>query len=273
MNTKILFTDLDDTLLNSQKQITQKNSLAIEAALARGHRIVINSGRPLMGITAQIEALGLNREGCYAVAYNGGLIYDCYQKKIVFQRTLSIPDVQYIFAQAERYGLYCQTYDSTQLLTPKAAPVMYDYVNRIKIPYKVDALCPSNLTEEPVKVLVIGDESRKQSDLYRASMENWAAGRISIFYSNQTYLEHVAEGVSKGDAMQQLCRLLSIPMENTIAAGDAENDLPMIRAAHTGVAVSNAAQQVKAAADYITEHDCNHDAIAEIIDKFMLSCI
>ncbi len=270
MNTKILFTDLDDTLLNSRKQISPKNYQAIQAALNKGHRVVINSGRPLMGITAQIEALGLNQKGCYAVAYNGGLIYDCYLKTIIFQRTLSIPDVQYIFSQSQKYGLYCQTYDSTQLLTPKDAPVMYDYVNRIQIPYKIDPLCPANLTEEPVKVLVIGDESRKQSDAYRTSMEEWAKDRISLFYSNQTYLEHVAAGVSKGDAMRQLSRLLSIPMEHTIAAGDAENDIPMLQAAHTGVAVANATRQVKDSASYVTQNDCNHDAVAEIIDKFML---
>ncbi len=270
MDTKILFTDLDDTLLNSKKQITPKNYRFIQEALRQGHHIVINSGRPLMGITSQIESLGLNQKGCYAIAYNGGVIYDCHQKNVVFQRTISIPDVQYIFSQAAQYGLYCQTYDSTQLLTPKADPVMYEYVDRIQVPYKIDPLCPSNLTEEPAKVLVIGEESRKHSDDYRAAMAEWAEGRISIFYSNQTYLEHVPAGVSKGNAMRQLSQLLEIPMENTISAGDAENDLPMLQAAHMGVAVANASAEVKASANYITKNDCNHDAIAEIIDKFML---
>ena len=69
-HTKILFLDLDDTLLNSKKEITQKNAAAIEAALQEGHRIVINSGRPLMAITAQIDAMNLNKKGCYAIAYN-----------------------------------------------------------------------------------------------------------------------------------------------------------------------------------------------------------
>lgn len=269
-HTKILFLDLDDTLLNSKKEITQKNAAAIEAALQEGHRIVINSGRPLMAITAQIDAMNLNKKGCYAIAYNGGVIYDSYARQVIYQKSLSIPDVQYIFAEAEKYGLYCQTYSSTHLLTNQDAPELHAYISRFHLPYLIDPHCPGNLTEEPVKALVIGDESREKSLAYRAHMEEWSKGRISIFFSNQLYLEHVATGVSKGAAIQWLCSHLNIPMEYTIAAGDAENDIPMLKTAQVGAAVANAAESVKAVADYITECDCNHDAVAEIIKKFIL---
>lgn len=267
---KILFLDLDDTLLNSRKEITPKNAAAIETALKAGHRIVINSGRPLMAITAQIDHLNLNKKGCYAIAYNGGVIYDSYTKQIIYQKTLSIPDVQHIFAEAQKYGLYCQTYSSTCLLTNQDTPELHAYISRFHLPCLVDPHCPSNLTEEPVKALVIGDESREKSLAYRAHMEEWSKGRISIFFSNQLYLEHVAAGVSKGAAIQWLCGHLNIPVEHTIAAGDAENDIPMLKTAHIGAAVANAAESVKAVADYITRHDCNHDAVAEIIETFIL---
>lgn len=269
-HTKILFLDLDDTLLNSRKEITSQNAAAIETALKNGHRIVINSGRPLMAITAQIDALNLNKNGCYAIAYNGGVIYDSFTKQVIYQRTLSIPDVQHIFAEAEKYGLYCQTYSSTHLITNQDAPELHAYISRFHLPYLIDPHCPDTLTEEPVKALVIGDESREKSLAYRAHMEEWSKGRISIFYSNQLYLEHVATGVSKGAAIEWLCSHLNIPLECTVAAGDAENDIPMLKTAHIGVAVANASEAVKTAADYVTEHDCNHDAVAEIIQKFIL---
>ena len=269
-HTKILFLDLDDTLLNSRKEITFQNAAAIETALKNGHRIVINSGRPLMAITAQIDALNLNKNGCYAIAYNGGVIYDSFTKQVIYQRTLSIPDVQHIFAEAEKYGLYCQTYSSTHLITNQDAPELHAYISRFHLPYLIDPHCPDTLTEEPVKALVIGDESREKSLAYRAHMEEWSKGRISIFYSNQLYLEHVATGVSKGAAIEWLCSHLNIPLECTVAAGDAENDIPMLKTAHIGVAVANASEAVKTVADYVTEHDCNHDAVAEIIQKFIL---
>ena len=78
---KIFFTDMDDTLLNSEKQVTKENMDAISEALAAGHKIVFNTGRPLSGFLPILKELGLDREGCYAIAFNGGLIYDCAAKK------------------------------------------------------------------------------------------------------------------------------------------------------------------------------------------------
>ena len=75
--------------------------------------------------------------------------------------------------------------------------------------------------------------------------------------------------MNKGSAILRLCSLLDIPIEHTIAVGDEWNDISMIQAAHIGVAVKNAVEAVKEAADYVTERDNNHDAVAEVIEKFM----
>ena len=64
---KIFFTDMDDTLLNSEKQVTKENMDAISEALAAGHKIVFNTGRPLSGFLPILKELGLDREGCYAI--------------------------------------------------------------------------------------------------------------------------------------------------------------------------------------------------------------
>lgn len=83
---KILFTDLDDTLLDSRKRISEKNHRAVLEALDAGHRVVFNSGRPLVGMLPQLEELGLDKDGCFAVAYNGGLVYDCFRGETVFKK-------------------------------------------------------------------------------------------------------------------------------------------------------------------------------------------
>ena len=67
------------------------------------------------------------------------------------------------------------------------------------------------------------------------------------------------------------CELLQIPLANTVAAGDQENDISMIEAAAVGAAMKNATDAVKASADYITENDCNHSGVAEILRKFILA--
>ena len=249
---KIFFTDMDDTLLNSEKQVTKENMDAISEALAAGHKIVFNTGRPLSGFLPILKELGLDREGCYAIAFNGGLIYDCAAKKTLYRRTIPLEYARVIFekTQGEETRIYTQA---------------------IHIPVVEDPLLPEHLAKEPCKMIVIDLHDRAKMDAYRAAMEPWAKGKISMFYSSPHYLEHVPEHVSKGHAVKKLCELLQIPLANTVAAGDQENDISMIEAAAVGAAMKNATDAVKASADYITENDCNHSGVAEILRKFILA--
>ena len=75
----------------------------------------------------------------------------------------------------------------------------------------------------------------------------------------------------KGSGLKYISKFLNVPIENTVAVGDERNDIPMIQAAHVGVAVKNGHEDLKDAADYVTEHDNEHGAIAEIIEKFILN--
>lgn len=266
---KILFTDLDDTLLNTRKQITPENRRAIQQAIRQGHRIVICTGRPLIGTTELIGELELNQPGSYAVTYNGGVIYDCHKKQVIYQKSIPIPYVQYIFQKSRQYNLFCQTYSDTHLLAPFASPDLDEYLAKSRMPCKIMPSLPEGLAAEPAKVLVIGPEDQKQLNRYRDHIREWAADKISLFYSSPMYLEHVPLGISKGSAIHWLCHYLQIPLENTVAAGDQQNDIPMLQTAHVGAAMANATDECKAAADFVTEKDCDHSGFAEIVEKFL----
>lgn len=267
---KILFTDLDDTLLDRKKQITPENRQAVYRAACQGHRVVICTGRPLMGISCQIEELGMGRPGSYAIANNGGLIYDCFRKRVIYEKRLPIPYVKYIFQKSRQYGLFCQTYSDTHLLAPCRSPELEDYLAKSSMPCRIDPAIPDTLEVDPPKALVIGPEDQRQLNAYLESMGKWAEDKVSMFYSSNCYLEHVPLGVSKGAAVQWLCGYLGVPEENTVAVGDAQNDISMLEAAQVGAAMSNATAECKAAAGYITEKDCGHGGVAEVIDKFIL---
>ncbi len=267
---KVLFTDLDNTLLNSQKQITPENRQAICQAIHQGSQIVLCTGRPLIGAMPQIRELSLTKPGCYAITYNGGVIYDCFRNQVIFQKTIPIPYVKYIFEKSRQYDLFCQTYSDTHLLAPYPSPALDAYISRNKIPFQIIPTLPDSLEEEPSKVLVIGLNAPEKLSAYRAALEVWAKDKISVFYSNASYLEHVPLGVSKGASIEWLCHYLNIPMARTIAAGDAQNDIPMLQTAQIGVAMANATSECKAAADYVTENDCDHSGVAEIIHRFLL---
>ena len=109
MDTRILFTDLDGTLLDDNKKITPGNQDAIDEALSQGHKIVISTGRPLAGAWAQAEKLGLIKEGCYAITYNGGQIYDSYHRKTIYGKTVAKELVAPLFREAHARDLHIQT--------------------------------------------------------------------------------------------------------------------------------------------------------------------
>lgn len=266
---KILCTDLDNTLLNRQKQITRPNSQAIRQAAFQGHQIVLCTGRPLLGTLPLIEELSMTQPGCYAITYNGGVIYDCFKKRIIFRKTLPIPYVKYIFEKSRQYDLFCQTYSHDHLLAPGPSPALDAYLSRNKMPFRIIPTLPDSLKNEPSKVLVIGLNAPEKLSAYRAALENWAADKVSVFYSNPSYLEHVPLGVSKGAAIKWLCHYLDIPLSRTVAIGDAQNDIPMLQTAALGVAMANADSACKAAADCVTENDCDHSGVAEAIRKFL----
>ena len=84
---------------------------------------------------------------------------------------------------------------------------------------------------------------------------------VDTFFSSPRYLEILPKGASKGNAVKFMTDYLSIPRSHSFAAGDEDNDISMIQAAGYGVAMANASEEVKAAADIVTVNDNNHDGL------------
>lgn len=272
MGGQILFTDLDGTLLNDQREISPGNRRAIDAALERGKRVVVTSGRPLVSSLEQAGRLGLAGPGCFVVAYNGAVIYDCTRGETVSRRPLDPEDLYAVFDEARRRGIYVHTYDQEQVVTGAFCDqaVAQWYCSRVGMHFRAAGDIRRDLVEIPVKVLVIDRENAGILE----DMEHWLgehlSGRLDFFRSCPWLLEMVSKGVSKGWAVEELCRRLDIPIANAVAAGDEANDISMLRAAGVGAAMCNGIPAAREAADYVTRRDNNHDGLAEIIERFLL---
>ena len=270
MEKRMLFMDLDGTLLDDHEQITPGNRPALNRALERGHGVIITTGRPLKSAMDQARKLELDKPGCYLIAYNGAMIYDWEKEQQLFARTLDIPTVLDIFDYVNQRGFHLQTYDTwTVLVEPNCDDaIVRKYCNRIVMDFRVIQDVHTDLTEAPVKVLIIEPEKLEAVRQLQTDIEEQFVGKVDTFFSNPTYLEVVPKGMNKGEAVKMLCQLLNVPIENAVAVGDAANDLSMITMAGTGVAMANGTDEVKAAADYITTRDNNHDGIAEVVERF-----
>ena len=274
MKKRLLFLDLDGTLLNDAKEITAGNRMALETALERGHGVIIATGRPLKSALAQARRLGLDKPGCYTIAYNGAKIYDWGKQDNIFSRTLSIDSVIRVFEEANTQQEHIQTYDSEDVLVEARGEdaALERYCKMVSMTHRVIGDVHRDLREEPVKCLVINYEKKdgllKMQEWIRRNMQD-----LDCFFSSEYFLEVVPKGMNKGEAVKMLCDVLDVEIENAVAVGDAANDLAMLKAAGIGVAMANGTEEVKAAADYVTIRDNNHDGVAEVVERFLAESV
>ena len=271
MEKKILFLDLDGTLLNDKKEITKENLVAIEKAIDAGHAVVVTTGRPKAGITAQIKALKLDRPGCYAIAANGATIFNTYTNEMIYENGVPREHLRYAFDEAYKFGVFPQTYTRDGVLAEHDTAELQYYCNMVKMSYEIVPDVFDAIDYNPIKILFIHLKDRSKLEEFRTHIEPWYQERkLEVFFSCDRHLECLPEGVSKGSGVNFMREYLGVPYENTLAAGDAENDISMLQAVATPCVMKNARPEMYQYGKYITERDNNHSGVAEIIEKFML---
>lgn len=267
---KCLFTDLDGTFLNDEKLVPDKNRVAVEKMLGAGHKVIIATGRALPSAVAQAKKLGLNREGCYCIAYNGALVYDLGSCRCLYHQKVPAECAREAYHLCKEAGLHVQTYDDRQVLTPYDDAEVVEYCRRVAMTYRVIPDVFETLTYDPTKVLVIDFLNTGKLSMVQKQINDMGRGRIDTYFSCPELLEIVGHGVSKGAALEFLCDYLGVAIEDTVACGDAENDSSMIEHAGIGVCMCNGDARVKEKADYITTLNNNQGGVAEVIGKFIL---
>ena len=115
---KLLFTDLDGTLLTDDKQILDVDMSAISKMLEEGHKLVLCTGRPLTSAKMLAKRYGFDRPGFFLVSFNGGLIYDYATEKSILTRRISVDDVKFIMDRAHECGMHAHTYAGECMHTP-----------------------------------------------------------------------------------------------------------------------------------------------------------
>ncbi len=275
LRTKILFTDLDDTLLNAQKTISAHTRDKIMEMLTKGNHLVLASGRSVNSILDVLEVLNIQNDDTkgkiYMAAYNGAVLYDCTNGSVIEQYDVPIPTAQAIFDMALEKGIHIQTYTDTHIISCAEDEELLFYKKAIRSPYRVGTNLEKELAHAPFKLLAIDMNDRSRLEELRREVEaSEFAKDITCAFSNNYYLEFYNKKAGKGNALINLCSAVRVHIKNSVAVGDEENDITMIDAAAVGVCMANGRPLVKAHADYITQNDNNHDGIVEIIDRFVL---
>lgn len=271
---KLLFSDLDGTLLNNDSQVTPETKAFLEEFLASGNRLVFSSGRPLASVLEVKEAAGLNQPGIFISGSNGTRIYDCDRQCTIMRKGLPLSYVAYLQEQAKALSLHLQTYreddGNDAVISPSDDEEVRFYRRRIHLPLVVCENLLDAITQEPCKMLAISLHNTEKLEIFRKNIADWAENKVRTIYSEDTYLELFAWDAGKGSALRFLANYFGIPISDTYAIGDADNDISMLEAAGCGIAMRNATDNVKAHADIVTELDNEQNGLADTLRKLSL---
>ena len=262
MEYQLIALDLDGTLLNSRKELPEDAVQAIRKVCAAGKTVVFDTGRAVPELADQIALLPEVR---YAIFCSGAGLYDTRERKAFGLKP--IPD-----AQTKRILSVARTKDiMPQLVLADRDVIQASQMDRLEhynmgVYEKAMTLVPDiyafaeSCTEPFLKINLYHAEVEERIRT-RAQLET---PELELVYSEISSLECSAAGVSKGSGLRRLCGLLDIPLEACIAVGDADNDIPMLRTAGLGIAMGNAPDYVKTAADRIVS-DQDHGGCTEAI--------
>ena len=271
---RLIASDLDETLLDSDHRVPERVRRAISAARELGVKFVPATGRPYESADGTLEELGLlGAPGEYVLSFNGGVITENADRAPLTSCGLPAKTAEALYQAGIERGLCIHVYTLEHVYLYNYWPHERSYIegrmNIVETAEKsLDFL--SKTGEHVVKLLFM---SLDMEELRRTERELAEAGLtegLDVVYSSNRYLEFNAPGINKGAGLLALAERLGIAPEETMAIGDNSNDVPMLRAAGLGVAVANASAEALEAADYVCEADNDAGGVAEAIERFVL---
>lgn len=252
MAIRLIALDLDGTLLGSDHEVPAANVDAVRDACATGIDVVLASARPPRSMRRHYERLGLATP---VVAYNGALIHDPALGRTLYHVPIPLPAARAAVAFLRRVdpglNLSVELDDVWHIdeFGPDLQQVVRDY--GIDPPHGVGTV-DRILAEGRSPALKILFSAAEMSEAELAALDACLGPEVCAVRTSSRLVEVVAAGASKARATAWLAETLGVSPAEVLAAGDSFNDIPLLEWAGTGVAMGNAPEAVRRAADVTT---------------------
>jgi Cof subfamily protein (haloacid dehalogenase superfamily) len=271
VNLKLIAVDLDGTLLNDQHEIDLENVEMLQAVSRKGVKVVVTTGRSLVGGQQIFSKLGLSGD---LIALNGAVtvaVSKKYEMTVTNTHYLSNEEVALALrALKNRNGtIFFNNLEHNYCILSQHSEKMnvQEFLNRRKELQVVSFEELTSLMANGLRLNKMAFSSQEVAEL-QSVRHALIEQEVNAFFSDTYYVEIIADKTSKGAALRDLCRNLAIPLEQVVAFGDQENDSEMLQVAGIGVAMGNATRHIKQIADMITETN-NHAGVAKAIKQLM----
>ena len=267
---RLVALDIDGTLLDDQKRLPPENRDALQEVARRGIRVAIASGRMIPRIEPIEDLLGID---CVLIAYNGGTVVGPRRegRPRIAHRPVPADVAEYFIHYSRETGQLLNFYHEDRLYAeggPRRQPLIDLYSSRTGAEFTIEEDLRRFIGVRPTKLILLAEP--EDVDRLRLEFQARFGSRAFFTKSEAEYLEILAPGVDKGSALTDTARYYGLEVEETMAMGDAENDIELLHAAGWGVAMANASPHVRAAANAVTERSNNEGGVAEGLRRWVL---
>ncbi|MFV8270345.1 Cof-type HAD-IIB family hydrolase [Flavobacterium sp. GT2N3] len=265
MKYKMLVLDMDDTLLTDDHTISNENKEMLFKAQELGVHIVLASGRPTPAMTAYAKELQL--DDSYMISYNGAVITDLKEDKVIFEQTLTQEQIHKLYDYSLKSKTHIITYVAGKIVSETDSEYIEIEKNITGLEHNKVVSFKEEVQSSAVKCILLEEPSylkEVEKDL-KATMPD-----LSVSMSKPFFLEVAQNGIDKGASIKFLAEKLNILQSEIIAVGNAENDLTMIEYAGLGVWVDNVDPELRDKGDVIVASNNDH-GVAEVVRRFILN--
>jgi HAD-superfamily hydrolase, subfamily IIB len=272
-NIKLVASDLDGTLLNSQKQLTHTLVNAIGRLQRNGIIFVPATGRVLNAVPDYVKSIPLLK---YIITSNGAAINDIHTGKEIASSYLPVETTINTIKKAAALPIMIEIFSGGKAYTEKKFISNLNYYGVVgqHINYVLSTRTPINNTlqfieEHPNQIenvnLIFSDAKLRLAFRQELTAENFAA----VTSSSPNNLEITSKLATKGNALKTLCNQLNILPEQVVAFGDSSNDEDMLKFAGLGIAMGNGEEHIKKIATHTT-FSCDENGVLAAMEKFIL---
>ena len=264
MKYKLIAVDIDDTLLNTKKEIAPATKAALTQAQENGVRLVVASGRLPYGVRPFAQALDVFRRAGYYMGFNGGAIMNS-RDELIASTYLDSKYIEPVYEILRPANVTAMVHKGDIIFADnKVNEYTHIESDVIGLPLNVVDDLPAFIDWDIHKFLIAGDPDELK--VLEQTLIAALGGEVDVYLSAPWFLEVMPKSVNKGEGLKTICNDAGIDISEAIAFGDSYNDIFMIKAAGLGVAMGNAEDAVKEAADMVTA-DCDHDGIAKALKE------
>ncbi|MGC0366888.1 Cof subfamily protein (haloacid dehalogenase superfamily) [Rhodococcus sp. 27YEA15] len=264
----LVATDVDGTLIDHDELVSDRTREVVQAVVASGIPFVLATGRPPRWISPVVQSLGY---APLAVCANGAVVYDSFNDRVLSASTLSVDELAALSEialavlpgaglAAERVGASAHDAATAQFVSSPG------YEHAWLNPDNTETSASEVLAAPAVKLL-IRCPSRTSSEMYRALSPHVGELADMTYSTENGLIELSAPGVTKATGLVSAAERFGFDLSGLIAFGDMPNDIPMLSLAARGVAMGNAHEHAKAAADEVTDTNSEH-GVAKVLERW-----